>query len=145
MQQTTINTLYTTIKNVTQDVYDELGFVAPLTLLWKLSETKNVPNPEGVCVYSHLEVHQDGEDEYGHRNLYRVRGAIVQDLKFPKKDSFFHDGIRFATSLQDKWRRRRDASISYYSPIVMPAAVQPEQSFLQWQLKVVYDVFETLS
>ena len=144
MQQATLNTLFTTIKDVTQDVYDGLGFVAPLTLLWQLSESKDIPKTDNVVVYSHLEVHQDGEDEYGDRKLYRVKGAILQEIMFPKKDSFFHDGIRFSTGLQDRWRRTRDRAISYYSPMVMPSGVQPQQSFLQWQLKVVYDVFETL-
>ena len=144
MQQGTINTLFNTIKNVTQDVYDGLGFIAPLTLLWHLAESKDIPRTDNVVVYSHLIVDQDGEDEYGDRIKYRARGAIIQELSFPKRDSFFHDGIRFATTLQDRWRKTRDVSISYYSPMITPSSVQPTQSFLQWDLKVVYDVFETI-
>lgn len=144
MQQATVTTLFHIIKTITEKAHTDSGLTAPLTLLWQLAEAKDLPDKQGICVYSHLEVHQDSEAAFGNRELYRVRGAVVQDMKFPKLDSFFHNSVRFAGILQDGWRKARDTSISFYEPFVMPGDVQPDQSFLQWQLKVVYDVFETI-
>lgn len=144
MQQTTINTLYTRIKNVTEATHEGLGFLAPLTLLWKLSESKNLPQTTGINVYSFVEPQTEPEAGAGASKLYRLRGNVCQELMFPKDDSYFHDSVKFCSGLQDRWRKSRDVNISYYDPIVMPMQAQPQQSFLLWRLKVNYDVFETI-
>ena len=147
MQQATATLLLNTIKTTTELAHRVSGFSTPLTLLWQLSEAQKVPDQKNIYVYSYVEPSEEsesgtrGEDD---SRLYRNRGAVVQEIRFPKLDSFFHDSLKFTSLLQDAWRKKRDVSISYYDPLVAPMPAQPDQTFLQWQLRVVYDAFETI-
>lgn len=145
MNQNTINSLYTTTRNVTVKSHADSGVSVELNLLWQLLEPDELPPKDKVSIYNYIEVHTDNEVTFGSPRLYRARGAVVQELMLPKYDNSFHDGVVLASALQNEWRRQRERAISYYDPMIFPEGDQPKQSFLQWKVRVVYDVFETVN
>lgn len=143
MNINTFNSLYSVIKTVSERAHVQSAGHYDLNLMWKLLEQGQLPPKDKVSIYSFLEVYTDPLSGVSEENrLYRARGNVVQNVMVPKYDNSFHYGILLCSNLQDGWRKQRENSISFYDPMIFPDTEQPEQSFLQWNVRVVYDVFE---
>lgn len=145
MNQQSVNSIYNRIRNVTVAAHNQLSGVYQLNIMWKMFEQNELPPKEKISVYSYLEVYTDNQVGFSSPSkLYRARGSVVQEIMIPKYDNAFRTGIVLTSNLQHEWRKQREENISYYDPMIYPDSTQPEQSFLQWNCRVSYDVFETI-
>lgn len=148
MKQATINEILRVSKEAVEQAYTAtiVGRWQPLKLYWEMSEDTELPPDDRFSVFTELAVSSDAFDGWGDGSvgnaLYRVVGGIGQVVFVPKKDGAYYDGNQFMGELQDIWRKQRSTSIRYYNPVVQAEGAQPEQKFLRWSARIIYDGFE---
>lgn len=151
MQQESIDFILNTSKTLAEQAY--MGFAAPkwrpINLLWQMAEEDELPPADRISVFTSLESMTDKQYAYSDRELlpatqvlYRAMGRVAQNVMVPKKDGGFYAGNKYVSELQDGWRKSRGRNISFYDPFITYDVLQPDQKFLSWTLRVVYDILE---
>ena len=154
MQQESIDFILGTAKRLAEDAY--MGFPTPrwqpIKLLWQMDEDFQLPPGDRITVFTSIETMTDKQYGYSDRELmptteklYRVLGRVAQNVMIPKKDGAFYAGNKYTAELQDGWRKSRGRNISFYDPFITNDVLQPDQKFLSWTLRVVYDVLERVT
>lgn len=150
MQEATISQILDTSKSVVEACYGVISARwQPLKLYWEMYEDTLLPPDDRFSIFTELAVASDAEDSYSDdgtvypvRHRYRVVGGIGQVVLVPKRDGAYYDGNLFMGELQNRWRKQRGDSIRFYNPVVQAEGGQPEQKFLRWSARIIYDAFE---